>query len=49
MIEFISAFFGTAFGVIFGTYLATKFAKKETKTTETKIIDGHIVTFIYED
>ena len=49
MIEaFIGAFFGAAFGVVFGAYLVVKSAEEATKITETKVIDGCKVTFIYE-
>ena len=50
MIEaFIGAFFGAAIGVVGGAYLVVKSAKDAAKITETKIIDGVAVTFIYEN
>ena len=50
MIEaFIGAFFGAAIGVVGGAYLIVKSAKDASKITETKIIDGCVVTFVYEN
>jgi hypothetical protein len=50
MIEaFIGAFFGAAIGVICGVRMVIKSLKDATKITETKIIDGCKVTFIYEN
>ena len=50
MIEaFIGAFLGATIGVVGGTYLVVKSAKNAAKITETKIIDGCKVIFVYED
>lgn len=50
MVEvFIGAVFGTMIGVVGGVYLVVKSIKNASKITETKIIDGHTVMFIYEN
>ena len=50
MIEaFIGAALGAAIGVVGGAYLIVKSAKDAAKITETKVIDGHTIMFIYED
>lgn len=50
MIEaFIGAFFGAAIGVIGGAYLVVRSAKTAAKVTETKVINGCAVMFIYDD
>jgi len=50
MIEaFIGALLGAIIGVIGGAYLIVKSAKDAVRITETKIIDGHKVIFVYEN